>query len=62
MFSLHGIIVVQIETNCLADLSNQLMSYMYLHGDNSDRDVLDRYLLPFLYSINVTLFLGGRIS
>ena len=36
MFSLHGIIVVQIETNCLADLSNQLMSYVYLHGDNSD--------------------------
>ena len=36
LFSLHGIIVVQIETNCLADLSNQLMSYMYLHGDNSD--------------------------
>ena len=36
MFSLHGIIVVQIETNCLADLSNQLMSYVCLHGDNSD--------------------------
>ena len=36
MFSLHGIIVVQIETNCMADLSNQLMSYMYHHSDNSD--------------------------
>ena len=36
MFSLNGIIVVQIETNCLVDLSNQLMSYVYLHGENSD--------------------------
>lgn len=36
MFSLHGIIVVPIETNCMADLSNQLMSYMYQQSDNSD--------------------------
>lgn len=36
MFSLRGIIVVQIETNCMADLSNHLMSFMYPHGDNSD--------------------------
>ena len=36
MFSLHGITVVQIETNCTADLSNQLMSYIYQHSDNSD--------------------------
>ena len=35
MFSFHGI-VVQIETNCMVDLSNQLMSYMYQHSDNSD--------------------------
>ena len=36
MFSLHVIIVVQIETNFMADLSNQLMSHMYQRSDNSD--------------------------